>query len=251
MARVVRLRAEPGPLQGCEHPRSRAELRHRLDARACGVGAAGLRIRGRPVVALRRHLPQQLHEDGSAHRHCRSVDHRAPVGRAGGATRHRDRGRRRKRVASRCRRSASTSRSRSTTSRSTASSKVSTTSVSRCATSPTSPRSRPHARRGCRRPPSTPEHISRSRCTRRALRRRYAPRTRRGRYDGLAGVEQRELAPAPEVVDLLEAEVKEPLQLHLDAHELVRRVVMLGFGPEQREELHVQLAAWASRRARG
>ena len=49
---------------GRQHPRRRAELRHRLVARARGVGAAGLRLRGRRLVALRRHLPQQLREDG-------------------------------------------------------------------------------------------------------------------------------------------------------------------------------------------
>ena len=41
-----------------------SELRYRLVARARGVGAAGLRLRGGAVVAVRRHLPQQLREDG-------------------------------------------------------------------------------------------------------------------------------------------------------------------------------------------
>ena len=36
------------------------ELRHRLVARARGVGADGLRLPGRDLAALRRHLPQQL-----------------------------------------------------------------------------------------------------------------------------------------------------------------------------------------------
>ena len=51
---------------GRDHPGRRAQLRHRLVARARRVGADGLRVPGRRVLALRRHLPQQLHEAGPA-----------------------------------------------------------------------------------------------------------------------------------------------------------------------------------------
>ena len=53
---------------GANDPRRRPELRHRLVARARGVGADGLRLPGRAVDPLRRHLPQQLREDGPRRR---------------------------------------------------------------------------------------------------------------------------------------------------------------------------------------
>ena len=43
--------------------RRRPELRHRLVARARGVGDHGLRLQGRRLQPVRRHLPQQLHEE--------------------------------------------------------------------------------------------------------------------------------------------------------------------------------------------
>ena len=43
-----------------QHPRRRPQLRHRLDPRARRLGDQGLRLRGRDLAPLRRHLPQQL-----------------------------------------------------------------------------------------------------------------------------------------------------------------------------------------------
>ena len=43
-------------------------LRHRLLPRARGVGAAGLRLPGRAVLAVRRHLPRQRRQAGTARR---------------------------------------------------------------------------------------------------------------------------------------------------------------------------------------
>ena len=61
----LRLRAQPGALRRRDDPRRRPELRHRLVARARGVGAAGLRLRRGRLAPLRRHLPQQQPEDGA------------------------------------------------------------------------------------------------------------------------------------------------------------------------------------------
>jgi 3-isopropylmalate/(R)-2-methylmalate dehydratase large subunit len=51
------LRAESGPLCRCDHPRRRSGLRHWVLPGACGLGADGLRIQGRHLAAVRRHLP--------------------------------------------------------------------------------------------------------------------------------------------------------------------------------------------------
>ncbi len=51
---------------GQPDPRRRRELRLRLLARACAVGAAGLRLPGDRRAELRRHLLLQLHQDRAA-----------------------------------------------------------------------------------------------------------------------------------------------------------------------------------------
>ena len=48
---------------GATHPGRRPELRHRLVARARRLGDHGLRLRRRDLAPLRRHLPQQLHQE--------------------------------------------------------------------------------------------------------------------------------------------------------------------------------------------
>ena len=47
-------------------PRRGAQLRLRLEPRACSMGARGLRLSGDHRAELRRHLPLQLHEDRAA-----------------------------------------------------------------------------------------------------------------------------------------------------------------------------------------
>ena len=101
---------------GANDPRRRPELRHRLVARARGVGDPGLRLRGRDLAPLRRHLPQQLPPRTAS---CRCVVD-AEVGERllrGGRGRPDARARRSTSSAARSRRrpSASTSSSRSTT----------------------------------------------------------------------------------------------------------------------------------------
>ena len=67
--------------------RRRSRLRHRLVARARGVGAAELRLPGRHLAALRRHLPRQLRQGRTARRAGRREGRAAtlgpPRGRAG------------------------------------------------------------------------------------------------------------------------------------------------------------------------
>ena len=63
VARRPLVRAERRTLRGRLDPRRRTELRHRLVARARGLGDHGLRLRGGDLASLRRHLPQQLHEE--------------------------------------------------------------------------------------------------------------------------------------------------------------------------------------------
>ena len=86
-------------LPGEPDPRRRPELRLRLVARARAVGARGLRLQGRHLAALRRHLLLQLPEDRAA----------AGAAARGGRPRA-DGGRRRPRSTSRRSRSASTAR---------------------------------------------------------------------------------------------------------------------------------------------
>ena len=143
--RVVR--PQRRAVRGRIDPRRRPELRHGLVARARGVGDHGLRLRGRDLAALRRHLPQQLHEErpragagaGRLRRpHCSRAVEADPT-----LERH---GRRRAahRVGARDRaRDVVPARSRDASS---ASSKASTTSASRCATRTTSRPSKPSAR---------------------------------------------------------------------------------------------------------
>ena len=47
-------------------PGGRARLRHRLVPRARGLGADELRLQGRHLLALRRHLPRQQRQGGAA-----------------------------------------------------------------------------------------------------------------------------------------------------------------------------------------
>ena len=62
------LHAYPGRVD----PARRAQLRLRLVARACGVGARGLRVPGRDRAVVRRHLPHERDQDRAcADRRCR------------------------------------------------------------------------------------------------------------------------------------------------------------------------------------
>ena len=63
VARRPLLRAQRRALRRRPHPRGRAQLRHRLVPRARRVGDHGLRLPGRDLAPLRRHLPQQLHQE--------------------------------------------------------------------------------------------------------------------------------------------------------------------------------------------
>ena len=57
------LRAQRRAVRRRQHPRGRPQLRHRLVPGARRVGDHGLRLPGRGQPPLRRHLPQQLHEE--------------------------------------------------------------------------------------------------------------------------------------------------------------------------------------------
>ena len=59
---------QPG-LPGREGAHRRPRLRHRIEPRARGLGAARLRFRRRHLAPIRRHLPRQLGQAGTAHRH--------------------------------------------------------------------------------------------------------------------------------------------------------------------------------------
>ena len=61
------VRAEPARVRGRVHPRRGPELRLRLVARARGLGAPGLRLRGRDRALVRRHLRRELGADRPAH----------------------------------------------------------------------------------------------------------------------------------------------------------------------------------------
>ena len=60
--------------------RRRSRLRHRLVARARRVGAAELRLQGRHLLALRRHLPRQLRQGRAARGAGRREGRPAAVG---------------------------------------------------------------------------------------------------------------------------------------------------------------------------
>ena len=106
---------------GANDPRRRPELRHRFVTRARGVGDHGLRLRGRDLAALRRHLPQQLHEERPRPGAGVRRDRRGAAAGGRGRPDARDHHRRRDAGWCRHRRSASRGRSRSTTRRATAS----------------------------------------------------------------------------------------------------------------------------------
>ena len=117
VARELRLRAQPGAVRRRADPRRRAQLRHRLVTRARAVGARGLRVPGRHLAALRRHLPQQLPEDrAAAGRRCPPTSSTRIMRADRGRPVARDRRSTSSTGASRCPPSTSTSRSSSTTS---------------------------------------------------------------------------------------------------------------------------------------
>ena len=144
VARRPALRPEPAGARRRHDPRRRPQLRHRLVARARRVGHPAVRLRGRRLAPLRRHLPQQLHQErpragrrvapSSAPGCCAAIEadptleltdrRRAPHARGAGA---------RHRRAVPARRLACA----------TGSSRASTTSASRSSTTPTSPPTRP------------------------------------------------------------------------------------------------------------
>ena len=64
LARRPRLRAQPARARRRGAPGRRAQLRHRLVARARVWALHGLRLPGRGLAPLRRHLPHQLHQGG-------------------------------------------------------------------------------------------------------------------------------------------------------------------------------------------
>ena len=159
VARRPRLRAQPPRVRRGHHPGRRAQLRHRLVARARRVGADGLRIRGRRLVALRRHLPQQLHQAGAAAGAGRRGARPAAARRRGEPTR-RSRSRSTSPGArSRRRRPAWPAPSRSTSSPASGCSTGGTTSACRCATRTTSPPTSGAAPPSCRRPRPRHGHV--------------------------------------------------------------------------------------------
>ena len=60
VARRPGLRAQPGAVRRRHHPGRRPQLRHRLVPRARRVGHPAVRLPGRDLAPVRRHLPQQL-----------------------------------------------------------------------------------------------------------------------------------------------------------------------------------------------
>src|SRR5699024_9362947 len=74
-----RLRAQRPGLRGRLRARGRTRLRHRILPRTCRLGAQGLRLPGRSVLALRRHLPRQLRQGGAAGRPAGTGRHRADL----------------------------------------------------------------------------------------------------------------------------------------------------------------------------
>ena len=66
LARRRDLRPQQPALRRRLGPRRRARLRHRLLARARRLGPDGLRLPGRHLLAVRRHLPRQLRQGGPA-----------------------------------------------------------------------------------------------------------------------------------------------------------------------------------------
>ena len=139
VARRPRVRAQRRALRRRQHPRRRPQLRHRLVPGARRVGDHGLRLPGRGEPPLRRHLPQQLHEEraraGAGERRggraAAAPPSRPTPPSSSPSTSTAARSRRRP--------SASRSTSRSTTPPASASSRASTTSASPCAPRTPSP----------------------------------------------------------------------------------------------------------------
>ena len=132
------------PYAAGDGPRRRPRLRHRLVARARRLGAAELRLPGRDLAAVRRHLPRQLRQGRAAGRAGRRQGRAAALGPPRGPAGHDDQ--RRPRPHGPCApataRTPSRTPSTSTTTPGGACSRVSTTSRSPWPTTPTSRRSR-------------------------------------------------------------------------------------------------------------
>ncbi len=158
--------------------RRRTRLRHRLVARARRVGPAELRLQGRHLPALRRHLPRQLRQGRTARRAGRREGRAAALGpprrparsdASPSTSRPAPSGRRRAPTRSR-------TPSTSTTTPAGGCSRASTTSASRSATTTTSRPTRPRVRAGS--PSTAPTDVSSRVGT--TVRRRENPRgTRR------------------------------------------------------------------------
>ncbi|CAA9428865.1 MAG: 3-isopropylmalate dehydratase small subunit, partial [uncultured Quadrisphaera sp.] len=73
------LRAQPGAVPRRLGAGRRARLRHRLLARARGVGAEGLRLPRGAQLPVRRHLPRQLRQAGARRRAAGARGRRAAV----------------------------------------------------------------------------------------------------------------------------------------------------------------------------
>ena len=98
LAQRPRLRPQPAGVRRRLGPGRRPRLRHRLVARARRVGLAELRIPGRAVAAVRRHLPRQLRQGRTARRAGRREGRAAAVGPARARAGHRGDGRPRART---------------------------------------------------------------------------------------------------------------------------------------------------------
>ena len=84
---ATRLRAQPADVRRRLRARRGPRLRHRLLARARRVGAAELRLPGRDLLPLRRHLPRQLRQGRAARGAGRREGRAAAVGPARGPAR--------------------------------------------------------------------------------------------------------------------------------------------------------------------
>ena len=84
------LRAQPAGVRRGLGARRRPRLRHRLVARARRVGPAELRLPGRALAALRRHLPRQRRQGRAARGAGRRQGRAAVVGPARGRAGHDD-----------------------------------------------------------------------------------------------------------------------------------------------------------------
>ena len=86
---TTRLRPQQGGVRRGLGAGRRTRLRHRLVARARRVGPAELRVQGRDLATLRRHLPRQLRQGRTGRRPGRREGRPAAVGPPRGRARHR------------------------------------------------------------------------------------------------------------------------------------------------------------------